>query len=72
MRSIPRPGSESASKELNAPVVASRDTMEAAGLALSLDFEELLLRGRSTTLPVCALDVEDLRELIRGRRVVAV
>ena len=54
---------ESATKELHAPVVASRDTLEAAGLAMNRECQELLLRGRSAALPVCAFDVDDLRAL---------
>jgi adenylate cyclase len=54
---------ESATKELNAPLVVSRDTLQAADLTVNARFHDLLLRGRSTTVPVTALNVEDLRQL---------
>ncbi len=54
---------ESATKELQAPLVVSRDTLHAAGLTVDEPFHELLLRGRSTVLPVCALRLDDLRTL---------
>ena len=53
---------ESASKELpGGPVVVSRDTLHAAGLTVSDNFHELTLRGRSATLSVRALRLEDLQ-----------
>ena len=55
---------ESATKELHAPVVVSRDALEAAGIIIDRTCSELLLRGRSTTLPVCGLDLNDLRHLV--------
>ena len=54
---------ETATKELRAPVVVSRDTLEAAGLAFDESFHELSLRGRTAALPVCALTLDDLRAL---------
>ena len=53
---------ESATKELRRPVVVSRDTLEAAGLASQA--QEILLRGRSASIAVVALDRESLRELL--------
>lgn len=61
---------ETATKELGAPLVVSRDTLEAAGLGFDEPFQELRLRGRRAALPVCALTLEDLRAL--GDRGVAV
>ncbi len=55
---------ESATKELHAPVVVSRDTLEAAHLTVDQPFDELLLRGRSTVLPVYPLGIDGLRELV--------
>ena len=54
---------ESASKELNAPVVVSRDTLQAAHLTVEHRHADLLLRGRSAMLAVCALMPEDVHEL---------
>ena len=54
---------ESATKELQEPVVVSRDTLHAAGLTVADAFHELRLRGRSVALPVCALGLEDLQSL---------
>ena len=62
---------ESATKELHAPVVVSRDALEAAGIIIDRACSELLLRGRSTTLPVCALDLKDLRHLVGDHPTVA-
>jgi adenylate cyclase len=53
---------ESATKELRRPVVTSRDTLDAAGLASQA--QEILLRGRSASIAVVALDRESLRELL--------
>jgi adenylate cyclase len=53
---------ESATKELRRPVVVSRDTLDAAGLASQA--QEILLRGRSASIAVVALDRESLRELL--------
>jgi adenylate cyclase len=55
---------ESATKEMNAPLVVSRYTLQAAGLTTDTRFHDLLLRGRSTTVPVTALNAEDLRQLL--------
>jgi hypothetical protein len=43
-------------------VVTSRDTLDAAGLASQA--QEILLRGRSASIAVVALDRESLRELL--------
>jgi adenylate cyclase len=55
---------ESATKEMNVPLVVSRYTLQAAGLTTDMRFHDLLLRGRSTTLAVTALTAEDLRRLV--------
>ncbi len=59
---------ENATKELQAPLVVSRDTLHAAGLTVDEPFHDLLLRGRSTALPVCALRLEDLHALADARQ----
>jgi adenylate cyclase len=56
---------ESATKELSAPVVASRDTLEAAGLESEAPFLSLTLRGRAMAIEARALDLEELREFVR-------
>ena len=60
---------ESATKEMDAPVVVSRDTLQAAGVTSDQPFHDLLLRGRSTTLPVCGLSMGELRQLVGVVRV---
>ena len=55
---------ESATKEMDAPLVVSRDTLDAAGVTVDQPFDELRLRGRSAVLPVCAVTLGELRELI--------
>lgn len=62
---------ESATKEMNTPVVVSRDTLEAAGVTVDAPLHDLLLRGRSSVLPVCALDPGELREMVGNRRLAA-
>ena len=62
---------ETATKEMSAPVVVSRDTLEAAGLAFDEPFQDLCLRGRTAALPVCALTLDDLRALNAGGAVPA-
>ena len=54
---------ESAPKELEAPLVVSHDTAEAAGLTTDRPTHELPLRGHSTMLPVYAVDLDGLRQL---------
>jgi hypothetical protein len=56
---------ENATKELKEPVVISRDTLEAAGRAPSeLPLHNILLRGRSTSLAVAALNAQSLAHLL--------
>ena len=62
---------ENATKEMEMPVVVSRDTLQAAGVTSDQPFYDLLLRGRSTTLPVCGLSVGELRQLVDIARAVA-
>ncbi len=62
---------ESATKELRAPVVVSRDTLHAAGLTIDENCHELALRGRTGKLPVYALSLEDLRAMEGGRATAA-
>jgi adenylate cyclase len=54
---------ENATKELQVPVVVSRDTLEAAQFSAELPLHDILLRGRSTPLSVAALDKNSLRQL---------
>jgi adenylate cyclase len=62
---------ENATKELNAPVVVSRDTLDAAHLPSDeLKLNDLLLRGRSTPLPVAALDARRLSQLLSAAVIV--
>ena len=55
---------ESASKEAGAPVVVLRATLQAADLKAAHVYKDLLLRGRSAELSVCALTADDLYELV--------
>ncbi|MEY2540085.1 MAG: adenylate cyclase [Verrucomicrobiota bacterium] len=56
---------ESATKELQTPVVVSRDTLKAAQLwSDELDVHNILLRGRSVELAVAALDKNTLAHLL--------
>jgi adenylate cyclase len=55
---------ESASKELAAPIVAARATIEAAGLTFGSSFVSLSVRGRSTPIEVVALAKDELRRLL--------
>jgi adenylate cyclase len=55
---------ESATKELAAPIVVSRATIEAAGLTIDAAFASLSLRGRSMEIEVVALDRSDLEQLL--------
>jgi len=55
---------ENATKELQVPVVISRDTLEAAQLSAEPTLRDVLLRGRSTQLSVAALDKNSLRQLL--------
>lgn len=59
---------ETATKELGAPAVVSRDVLQAAGLAVGQPHHDLLIRGRSSTLPVYAFGIDVLRELVGERR----
>ena len=62
---------EGATKEMGVPVVVSGDTLQAAGVASDEPFDDLTLRGRSATLPVCALGLGELRQLVEVAGVVA-
>jgi adenylate cyclase len=55
---------ENATKELQVPVVVSRDTLEAAQLSAEPTLRDILLRGRSTQLSAAALDKNSLRQLL--------
>jgi adenylate cyclase len=55
---------ERQSKELNVPLVASAETMRAAGLSLSATLTEVSLRGRAGTMEVIALDEAGLRRIL--------
>ena len=57
---------ENATKEMDAPVVVSRDALQSANLILRKPFRDIVLRGRSTPLQVSALDVDDIRQLLGG------
>ena len=62
---------ETATKELEMPVVVSSDTLQAVGVTSDQPFHDLQIRGRSTTLPVCPLSPAEMRQLvdtIRGLR----
>jgi adenylate cyclase len=51
---------ESMTKEFHLPVVVSFSTLEAAGAHAQVEQREVLLRGRSTMLPVAGLDMDTL------------
>jgi adenylate cyclase len=55
---------ESATKELGMPLIVSVDNLHAAGITMAGSRHEISLRGRSGTMAVAALDVENLREAI--------
>jgi adenylate cyclase len=55
---------ESATKEVEAAVMVSHDTLAAAGLSGEVSLREVVLRGRSAALPVAALDHRSLRKLL--------
>jgi adenylate cyclase len=55
---------ESATKELQSPVVVSRDTLKAARLRTDLPLREISLRGRSELLAVAPLDAQTLAKLL--------
>ncbi len=55
---------ESATKEMGVPVVVARDALHAAGMTAERPCAALLLRGRSSELPVCGFRLQELRELI--------
>jgi adenylate cyclase len=55
---------ESATKEVEAAVMVSRDTLAAAGLSGEVSLRELVLRGRFASLLVAALDHRSLRKLL--------
>ena len=55
---------ESTSKELNAPLVVSLDTLRSSGLETSLPLQQVSLRGRESPLTVVALDQPTLRQLL--------
>ena len=56
---------ETATKEMDAPVVVSRDTLQAAGLEAGRTCRDLSLRGRTAILPVCPFDLNGLSQLTR-------
>jgi adenylate cyclase len=49
---------ESLTKELNAPLVVSWDTLEAAGIGIELPLQEVTLKGRSNSIRVAAMDMD--------------
>lgn len=51
---------ENMTKEFQMPVVASLATLKAAGVSTDVEQREVLLRGRSTELPVICLDLDSL------------
>jgi adenylate cyclase len=55
---------ESATKELQAPVVVSRNTLEAAQLSVEVQLGNIGLRGRSGPLAVAGLDDKSLAKLL--------
>jgi adenylate cyclase len=55
---------ESATKELQSPVVVSGDTLKAARLRADLPLREISLRGRSEPLAVAPLDAQTLAKLL--------
>jgi adenylate cyclase len=55
---------ESTTKELDAPLVVSVDTLRAAGLTAPMALQQISLRGRSTSMSVAALDAKSLRQLL--------
>ncbi len=55
---------ESASKELEAPIVVSRTTMEAAGVTSNSPFLSLSVRGRSAGIEVVGLGLAELWPLL--------
>jgi adenylate cyclase len=58
---------EGLSKDLQAPVIVSSQTLAAAGLAAPDTMHEAMLRGRSAALPVAALTRADLADLLAAR-----
>ena len=56
---------ESSSKELNAPLVVSLDTLRSSAVEVTLPLQEVSLRGRANRLAVAALDRHTLRHLLR-------
>ena len=56
---------ETSSKELNAPLVVSLETLHSSALEASLPLQEVSLRGRTERLTVVALDLPTLRQLLR-------
>ncbi|MGI9088920.1 MAG: adenylate/guanylate cyclase domain-containing protein [Chthoniobacterales bacterium] len=62
---------ESATKELAAPVVVSRATLEAAQLTAVNFYREILLRGRSGSIVIAPLDHQDLHSLLASDPVAA-
>jgi adenylate cyclase len=55
---------ERTAKELSVPLVASAETLRAAGLHTFATITQVSLRGRSATMLVSALDEASLRELL--------
>lgn len=63
---------EGLSKELQAPVIVSSQTLEAAGVALPETMHDAMLRGRSTALPVAALSRVELARMLGARETAGV
>ena len=55
---------ETATKDLGVPLVASEETMRAAGLQFSTTLTQVSLRGRAGTMQVVALDEKSLSEIL--------
>ena len=55
---------ETATKDLGVPLVASEETMRAAGLQFSTTLTQVSLRGRAGTMQVIALDEKSLSEIL--------